>query len=229
MHIIPVIDLQNGIVVHARHGDRNNYAPLKSVICKKTGLLDVIETYQRQFGFNTIYIADLNAITRQNNNQSLLSEVMLEFPGVCFWIDAGFPISDLNFDHFNNYLPVLGSESFQDSNINELKKFDKKFVLSLDFGNDRQLGAKALFDQDDLWPAKTIIMSLAKVGSNAGPDLAKLSYFCHRYPDRQFIAAGGIRNISDLNSIKNLGIEHALVATALHNGSINPYDVAGLI
>jgi phosphoribosylformimino-5-aminoimidazole carboxamide ribotide isomerase len=228
MQVIPVIDLQNGVVVHARKGDRANYRPLTSIICENTGFLDVIETYYRHFGFNTIYIADLNALTSQGNNLSLLLAALTAFPGVCFWIDAGYPHANANLNNFGNYLPVLGSESFHPGNITEIKLFNKRFILSLDFGVTGRLGATELFDDTQLWPEKIIIMELAQVGGNGGPNLTKLRDFRSRYPDRQFIAAGGIRNSSDLTALKTIGIEQALVASALHNGSLTPDDISAL-
>lgn len=228
MQVIPVIDLQNGIVVHARKGDRANYAPLTSVICENTGFLDVIATYYRHFGFNTIYIADLNALTRQGDNHSLLFAALTEFPGICFWIDAGYPLAKASLKNFGNYLPVLGSESFHAGNLTEIKLFNKHFVLSLDFGVNGRLGATELFNDTQLWPEKIIIMELAQVGGNSGPNLTKLSDYRSRYTDRQFIAAGGVRNSSDLAALKKIGIEQALVASALHNGSLTPDDITAV-
>jgi phosphoribosylformimino-5-aminoimidazole carboxamide ribotide isomerase len=228
MQVIPVIDLQNGVVVHARKGDRANYAPLTSVICENTGYLDVIETYYRHFGFNTIYIADLNALTRQGNNHNLLLAALTAFPRVCFWIDAGYPHANASLKNFGNYLPVLGSESFQPGNLTEIKRFNKSFALSLDFGVNGRLGAAELFNDTLLWPEKIIIMELAQVGGNGGPNLTRLSDYRDRHPNRHFIAAGGIRNSSDLAALKNIGMQQALVASALHNGSLTPEDISAL-
>jgi phosphoribosylformimino-5-aminoimidazole carboxamide ribotide isomerase len=229
MQIIPVIDLQNGVVVHARLGDRKNYAPLISVICKKPELFEAIETYHRLFGFDVIYIADLNAITGQGNNQDILNEALVKYPKIRFWIDAGYPSTHFNLKRYGNYLPVVGSESLQDDTLNVIKIFDKNLVLSLDFDASGPIGTKQLFNSPEYWPDNVIIMTLAKVGSNSGPDLEKLADYQNRYPKWQFIAAGGIRNTADLNALKNIGIEHALVATALHNGSLKPSDISGLL
>jgi len=68
-------------------------------------------------------------------------------------------------------------------------------------------------------------MTLSRVGSHQGPDLAKLNEFCKRYPDKLFIAAGGIRNVDDLHAIKRLGVKQALIASALHSGAISRVDI----
>ena len=70
-------------------------------------------------------------------------------------------------------------------------------------------------------------MTLERVGSNQGPDLNKLTEFCRQYPDKNFIAAGGIRNKQDLIALCEVGIHQALVASALHSGTIKAEDIAG--
>jgi phosphoribosylformimino-5-aminoimidazole carboxamide ribotide isomerase len=225
MQIIPVIDIKNGIVVHAKFGDRNNYAPIQSDLCKSTDIFDVVSVFWKAFHFTTVYIADLNAISSQADNARLLTEVLVAFPMITFWIDFGYPFCNNDFRHHNNFVPVLGSESFLEETIAELSKFNKKFILSLDYSGSGELGAKTLFKEPSLWPENIIIMSLPKVGSNQGPDLDRLSAYSKNHPKHNIIAAGGIRDKKDLSFLMQLGIRNALVATALHNGKITPSDV----
>jgi phosphoribosylformimino-5-aminoimidazole carboxamide ribotide isomerase len=84
------------------------------------------------------------------------------------------------------------------------------------------MGSAKLFSSPELWPDSVIIMTLDRVGSHKGPDFVKLTAFCNRYPHKNFIAAGGIRNQQDLIDLKRIGIRQALIASALHNGSIRP-------
>jgi phosphoribosylformimino-5-aminoimidazole carboxamide ribotide isomerase len=224
MQIIPVIDLKNGIVVHAKHGNRDDYAPLKSELCKSSDIFDVVDVFWTLYRFPTIYIADLNAITRQGNNADLLVEVLAAFPHITFWIDGGYPLHNDSFQIQTNFLPVLGSESFHDENISNIRKFNNNFILSLDYSVTGELGAKTLFSNQDLWPEQLIIMSLPRVGSNQGPDLERLSAYRKHYPQQKIIAAGGIRDSEDLIGLERIGIQQVLVATALHNGRISPDD-----
>lgn len=225
MQIIPVIDLKNGIVVHARQGNRNHYAPLKSEICKSSDIFDVIDAFWAIYHFPAIYIADLNAISRQSDNATLLADVLAAFPCIPFWIDGGYPLCNDDFQQLANYCPVLGSESFQDGNISEIRKFENDFILSLDYSGTGELGAKTLFSEQDLWPEHIIVMSLPRVGSNQGPDVDRLTSYRKQYPQHKIIAAGGIRGSEDLRALEQIGIQHALVATALHNGRISPHDI----
>ena len=87
------------------------------------------------------------------------------------------------------------------------------------------LGYEALFHNSTLWPDKVIIMTLSKVGSNAGPDIKRLKYFQDHWPNTTFIAAGGIRDEQDLELLQKNGIKSVLVASAFHSGKLTAENV----
>ena len=225
MKIIPVIDLKDGLVVHAQQGIRAQYQPICTQLCQSSDIYQIIQAFLGIYNFDAMYIADLNAITQQGGNERLITEVMAFFPRILFWIDSGYQPVKKN---PGNYFPVLGSECYGDETVLELKAFNNHFILSLDYSLSKELGAKSLFSNPDLWPDKIIIMTLNRVGSNQGPDLDKLKWFCRQYPLKQFIAAGGIRNTNDLLALKQVGIKQALIASALHSGAISPKDIKNL-
>jgi phosphoribosylformimino-5-aminoimidazole carboxamide ribotide isomerase len=226
MKIIPVIDLKDGVVVHARQGNREHYQPISTDLCRSADIYHVIRAFMGIYDFDTIYIADLNAITGQGNHDRLISDVLTRFPKIIFWIDKGYQAYDGSLKHPQNYLPVLGSESYRDDNISEIKAFENDFILSLDYSSSNALGAESLFSNQAFWPDNIIIMTLERIGGNFGPDLNKLEGFCGQYPDKNFIAAGGIRNKQDLMALSGIGIHQALVASALHSGNIGSEDIA---
>ena len=226
MKIIPVIDLKDGLVVHAQQGKRELYQPINTDLCRSADIYHVIQAFMGIYDFDTIYIADLNAITGQGDHDHLISEVLTRFPKITFWIDKGYQPYDDSLRHPKNYLPVLGSECYRDDNISEIKAFGNDFILSLDYSGSNALGAESLFSNQKFWPDNIIIMTLERVGSNFGPDLYKLEEFCRQYPNKNFIAAGGIRNILDLMALSEIGIHQALVASALHSGNIGAEDIA---
>ena len=227
MRIIPVIDIKDGIVVHAKHGNRDDYAPLQSTLCQSADVIAVIDVFCQQFTPDCIYLADLNAITRQCSNADLIKAVLSAYPALTFWVDAGYPLPDEAVLDFVNFTPVLGSESFHNDMLDELRTFGKAYILSLDYSAAGELGATSLFSMPALWPEQIIIMSLPNVGSNLGPDLARLQAYRQRYPEHTFIAAGGVRHAQDLENLAQLGIDTALIATALHNGQIQPNEING--
>src|SRR5262249_9162262 len=80
----------------------------------------------------------------------------------------------------------------------------------------------------DCWPARVIVMTLDRVGSQSGPDLERLRAVKAAAKDRAIYAAGGVRDGDDLQSLVNAGITGALVAAALHNGQITAADIHAL-
>ena len=226
MKIIPVIDLKDGVAVHARLGMREQYQPINTDLCPSSDIYRLIEAFLKIYDFDTFYIADLNAITGQGgDHERLIAEVLTAFPHKVFWIDSGYQCVK---DYPSNYLPVLGSECYSDDNVLDLKAFNKRFILSLDYSTSEALGAVSLFSEQDLWPDTIIIMTLSRVGSHQGPDFDKLAAFCRRYPHKQFIAAGGIRHSTDLQALKQLGVQQALIASALHSGMIGREEIKNL-
>jgi len=71
-------------------------------------------------------------------------------------------------------------------------------------------------------------MTLAQVGGHQGPDYAKLRQFCSDYPDKNFIAAGGVRHADDLMQLQQIGVKQALIASSLHSGAISQSDIERL-
>jgi len=222
MNIIPVIDLKDGLVVSAQLGQREKYQPLVSPLCNTSRLQDCIQGFLTVHPFRSFYIADLNAITHSGNNQTLIDKVISENTGIEFWIDNGTTAQQLAKNNSPKYKPVIGSESQKNKYLQKLNYFLNDYILSLDyFPQSGYTGPVELLKTPSLWPEQIIIMTLDRVGKNAGPDFKKLQTFCQQYPEKKFIAAGGIRHQQDLLNLKKIGVNHALVASALHSGLIN--------
>jgi phosphoribosylformimino-5-aminoimidazole carboxamide ribotide isomerase len=96
-----------------------------------------------------------------------------------------------------------------------------RVILSLDFRGDVFQGPQAILDDPELWPAHLIIMTLARVGSDAGPDFARLTAIKNRAEGRAIYAAGGLRDAQDLRLLQAAGVRGVLVASALHDGRLN--------
>jgi len=225
MRLIPVLDLKDGVVVHAQRGQRDSYQPIHSPLCPSADVYDVINAFCQLADFDVMYVADLNAITQQGDNQALIHQVLLHYPMITFWLDAGYQSPSLAFADVSNYRPVLGSECC----TSEQLAATKNALLSLDFSaHDEPLGEARLFTDSALWSEQVIIMTLARVGSDMGADSDKLRHYQQRYPQTEFIAAGGVRDISDVQQLKAIGINHVLVASALHTKAIGKADIANL-
>ena len=71
-------------------------------------------------------------------------------------------------------------------------------------------------------------MSLDHVGSRRGPDLEWLRVLRVQLPGKRLYAAGGVRNVEDLRQLAAHGIDGALVASAVHDGTLGAQQINAL-
>jgi len=219
-------------VVHAKHGNRHEYLPIKSSLTDSSEPLAVVQAVLALYPFKQLYIADINAIKKTGNHKNTIIEITNNFPNVEIWIDAGFDSqSSIKSYQSRNIKPVLGSESL--GSIEQYQSLSSasqhRAILSLDYKDDLFQGAQDLLSDASLWPNDLILMTLKKVGSNAGPDLAKLASLKIRTKHSKIYAAGGVRNSADLEALKASNISGALVASALHNGALTQQQIKLLL
>jgi phosphoribosylformimino-5-aminoimidazole carboxamide ribotide isomerase len=70
-----------------------------------------------------------------------------------------------------------------------------------------------------------IVIDLARVGTSTGVDATTLGRVRASAPDLRLIAGGGVRGWDDLVGLAKAGCNGALVATAVHNGSIGADEI----
>jgi uncharacterized protein related to proFAR isomerase len=120
--------------------------------------------------------------------------------------------------------PVYGSESLRSTTaLAELAR-DASAVLSLDSKRAMALDPSGSWQRPDLWPPTVIVMTLDRVGSGAGPDLRMLRHLRNQASDRLWVGAGGVRSAADLQEAAAAGADAWLVASALHDGQLDPRD-----
>lgn len=241
MKIIPVLDILGGVAVHAVKGERKQYKPLKSVLSTSSNPLDVASAFRR-LGFAELYVADLDAIIRNQPNLALFNKIA-ETTGLGLMVDAG--VADLEraevllANHISK--AIIGTETLH--SIGFVREAVHSFgshrtVVSLDLKNGRLLGH---FDFANLEPAdllkefqrigvkQVIVLDLARVGSGEGVDIAFLKKVLAKL-DLEVFVGGGVRDLNDLVELRNLGVSGVLLATALHSGRIKVEELkrAGL-
>ena len=229
MEVIPVIDLKSGVVVRARLGRRDSYAPIITRLAQTSAPLDVVAGLLALHPFHTIYVADLDAIESRGGHEQSLGALSAAFPAVTFWVDAGVSHADEAHSwlarHPRAHL-VLGSESLRSLAPLEELAGEERIILSLDFRGETFLGPGSICESAHLWPARVIVMSLARVGGNAGPDMDRLAAIKGRAPGALLYAAGGLRGSVDLARLTQAGVRGVLVASALHDGLLTGADLA---
>jgi phosphoribosylformimino-5-aminoimidazole carboxamide ribotide isomerase len=219
--VIPVLDLRGGRVVRARRGERATYAPIKTPLAKGSDPAAVASGLLRAWPARCLYVADLDAIIDgAAPDLAALRAIAAACPGTSLWVDAGFARADGVEAFLAEGLgrPVIGTESQEDAAL--VTALGDRAVLSLDTRGGERMGPDSLHEDATLWPADVIAMTLASVGAGSGPDLPALQAIRARAPSRRVYAAGGVRGPEDLRALAAAGIAGALVASALHDGTL---------
>jgi len=214
----------DGRVVHARRGDRANYRPLQSVLTPSSEPVDVVHALLEFAPFPAIYAADLDAILHRGEHAVLVREIAQRFRPLDLWLDAGFGAArDLERWHnVPGIVPVIGSESLATAaELASLLSIAPQAVLSLDTRAEVPLGPANLFTLPQSWPQRVIVMTLDRVGAGTGPAFAQLRATAAQAPDKQLIAAGGVRNVQDLETLASMGVHAVLIASAIHDGTLD--------
>jgi phosphoribosylformimino-5-aminoimidazole carboxamide ribotide isomerase len=233
LKVIPVVDILRGIVVHAIRGRRNEYQPLKSILCASTNPLDVAMSLKR-FGFSELYVADLDAITGGHPNFSLFKRIA-DKTGLELMVDAGVTSLKTAEKVLENQVSkvIIGTETLSSTIFvaEAVTSFgSEKVMVSLDLLGDQVLSRfkpdnvvepmELLREFQELGVSQFIVLDLTRVGSREGVNLAFLQEVLGKVKAKVFVG-GGVRDVKDLLELKDLGVFGVLVATALHSGKIS--------
>ena len=220
MSVILAVDIVNGKAVKAFAGIRTNYKPLQIGGEDFSNPIELIQIFQKEINLKKIYIADLNAIRKNGNNDVLIEKILRTFPELYFWIDAGFayPRNVYNYHkkkiekNLNNYELVLGTETIKNFNF-KCFEFIKKCKISIDFNGRESIWIRKLGRQKH--PMDIILMFVRKVGGR-GVDMKfirnlKKKLSCHRLS-----LAGGVKTDKEIQQLLRLGFCNVISSTLLH-------------
>jgi len=231
--VIPVIDILNGVVVHAVRGQRKEYKPLQSILTSVTAPLEVAKAF-KNLGFTELYIADLDAIISCTTDFSTHKQIAAQ-TGLKLLVDAGIT----SIDRAQNLLDsgvlkvVVGTETLQRKGFikDAVKRFgSQRVILSLDLKGEKVM-VKLGFDGclsplcllrefKSMGVEQVIVLDLARVGSGEGVNVDFLKRVIAEIGVDVYVG-GGVRDVNDLVELQKIGVSGALVATALHNGKIS--------
>jgi HisA/HisF family protein len=230
MQIVPVLDLQGGVVVHARRGARADYAPLRSPLVKGSAPMPVARALCAACHTNRLYVADLDALGGGPADEATLTSLA----GVAeTWVDAGAttPQRAAALGRAGAARNVVGTESLARGALAEAARLaPPPLVLSVDLRGGRLISPDPELDGRDpvaavplaraLAVTELLVIDLARVGSGSGPPLDAVAELAAALPGVAIYAGGGVRNDEDLRALESAGAVGALVATALHEGRI---------
>jgi phosphoribosylformimino-5-aminoimidazole carboxamide ribotide isomerase len=222
--IVFVIDLLKGNVVHAMRGERAAYQPVRnSMVCNSSNPVEMVSSITPK----EVYIADLDRLQHTGNNMNVIKKIsMITRTMVNIGVEK--------IDDIENCLKiahtVIVSTEASTLDIIEYasRKYPGRINVTVDIKNGKVLTRdenlkkepeeviKLLneYDINDI-----VVIDLTKVGTGAGInedflyDVAKLSH-------HDILFGGGIRDMDDINTLKEIGVGGVLVATAVHNGKI---------
>jgi phosphoribosylformimino-5-aminoimidazole carboxamide ribotide isomerase len=224
MRIVPVLDLKGGVVVHARRGQRAEYAPLQSPLVEGSEPVAVARGLCTLCRTSTLYVADLDALAGGPVSETVLSALaQVAEP----WVDAGATTPDAAaaLHRAGVSRNVVGTES-----LGPNPEITQPVVLSVDLRDGRLISRDP--DLADRGPTSAVplaraldvrevlVIDLARVGSSAGPPLQAVAELAAALPGVEIYAGGGVRDDADLRALESAGAAGALVATALHEGRL---------
>jgi len=232
--ILPVLDLMAGRVVRGIAGRRHEYRPLAPT----SDPLTIAESFRERFGLSALYLADLDAIAGQAPSL-VLFETLIQ-AGFALWVDAGLaktpdaaPLVRAGVTRI-----IAGLETLQGpSALEELVRTwsAARIVFSVDLKLGAPLASSLWNDRDALAIAERavsigvmslLLLDLARVGVGTGIGTEDLCCQCRRrWPTIELTAGGGVRGAEDLRRLADLGVDHVLVASALHDGRLSRDDV----
>lgn len=233
MQIVPVLDLKGGIVVHARRGERADYAPLRSRLVEGCDPVAVACALCALCRTSRLYVADLDALAGRPVDEAALEALASVAEP---WVDAGATTLEraAALHRAGATRNVLGTESIGPDAVAEgaPAAHEPPRVLSVDLREDRLISPDPELAGRDpaaaaplaraLQVRELLVIDLARVGTGSGPSLDAVADLSAALPGVAVYAGGGVRDDADLCALESAGAAGALVATALHEGRLTP-------
>lgn len=223
--VVFVLDLLDGSVVHGVRGERDKYRPVHefSQIVDTSDPVRLVEEIRPR----EVYVADLDRLMDQGDNDSLVESVSKRCPvmldlgaSTTAEVEHGLTLADQ---------VVVGTETATTGLLESISGMDVAVSLDLKDGrvlaNDPSLRVPPrevidLLNGVDI--GSLIVLDLDRVGTKTGFDPHLLADIASR-SRHPVLLGGGVRGVDDLERLVSLGVSGALVATAVHDGSI-PLD-----
>lgn len=211
MKVILAADLKDGMVVHGKSGNRNEYAPLTWGLSPSAEPHSYVAVMKPKY----LYVADLDRIGFCGDH----TETILRLKDAVseLYVDRGTEIPE-------EYLPspiktIVGTET-ADAPFEE---FEGGF-LSIDIKDGKVIpnGEEPeafLAEVKDSPFEGFIILNISSVGTESGIDSAFVSAL-RAVTDKPLFYGGGVRSLDDLRVLADAGFDGAIISTAVHKGAV---------
>lgn len=253
MQIIPVIDLMGGQVVHGIAGNRSAYRPVASSLAPSPDPRAVARGFA-QLGARQCYVADLDSLAGGTVDWDSLAKIAAEGLGLLLDVGCSSPAAAPALRGEAAARAITGRieqwivplESVSDprdlrSLFGQLSDwFDpRRLTFSVDLRNGIPWNASARWTAmraeevaalaADAGFSTLIVLDVAEVGMGRGTPTAALCRTIHgRFPELRIISGGGVRDLRDIDALAAAGCQGALVASALHQGTIGAAEFSRL-
>jgi phosphoribosylformimino-5-aminoimidazole carboxamide ribotide isomerase len=241
MRIIPVLDLQHGVVVRGVGGNRHAYRPVTSCLTTSCFPVTIARAFRDHFGLNELYLADLDAITGGHPALEVYAELLSA--GFGLWVDAGVrrvadarPLAAAGVGGIVAGLETLAGPDALEALCREFGA--GRIIFSLDLKDSRPMGNVDVWDAPEIRTIAAqavircgvrslVVLDLARVGGNTGTGTDLLgAELTVTYPKLEVIVGGGVRGPEDLDKLRRCGIKGVLVASAFHDGRLRREDLS---
>jgi phosphoribosylformimino-5-aminoimidazole carboxamide ribotide isomerase len=231
----------HGVAVRAVAGRRDDYRPVVSRLCTSPDPLTIAAAYRDRYGIEALYLADLDAILGRGSNAHVAAA--LAAAGFRVALDPGLRCTDGARRHLDLGIATIvaaletlpGPDVLSDL-IDQIGP--DRLAFGLDLAGGVPLAAPAAWGETT-WPPdaplrlarraaeagieRLILLDLRAVGTAAGPVTADLCREIKSALSRlRLWTGGGVRTLADVRCLTAAGADAVLVASALHDDTLEP-------
>lgn len=220
-------------MVQAIRGERQKYQPLKTVLASSSDPRDIALTFQKNLGFDELYVADLDAIQGSGSNLEVIKKIHYS-TDLKIMVDAG-----INNPEEAEQILEAGAEKviIATETLTSIKQLEEcvetigkqKIVGSLDCKQGQILTkSQEIMKLTPVQAAETfekkgaseiIFLELSRVGTLQGSETKNLEEII-KTANIPVLTGGGISSIQEIINLRDIGAAGVLVATSLHKGKI---------
>lgn len=229
MRIIPAIDIIDGKCVRLTKGDYNTKKIYDS------NPLDVAKRFEAS-GIQYLHLVDLDGAKAKHIVNYKVLEQIASKTNLKIDFGGGLKSDDDLHIAFNSGAHQITGGSIAVKNLNLFDKWiadygSEKIILGADCFNEK-ISISGWKEQSDIEVYSfinsyvdkgiqyVICTDISKDGMLAGPSINLYQRILNKANNINLVASGGISSIKDLNKLKNLGCEGAIIGKAIYEGQI---------